>query len=206
MVLEPKNWILKNDCLTWILLPDFQAFSGTSMSSRTPERDLRERRLLTLIKMLILSHWENGGSWQSLRWSHEARRSLRKLSWKFCWDQTSWTLSRLTISFKSLSGVLKHIKVSKKAGYCVRGLGEPLRSFTKNSSKLDNRIHVKWWILEKILPLGYFFKALRAPKWIFGGSKSNPWRKIVYSKKSQLHPSPEWTFFWDILYIKCILR
>ena len=53
-------------------------------------------------------------------------------------DQTSWSLSRVSMPFKSLSRDLEDMKVSEKAGNCIRVTG----NFTKILSKLDKRIHV----------------------------------------------------------------
>ena len=51
-----------------------------------------------------------------------------------------YTLSRLSISFMVLYGVLKDMEVPDKAGNGVRGLGEPLGSFTKNFVNIGQQV------------------------------------------------------------------
>ena len=100
-----------------------EASEGCFLSSDTTSRNLHV--LQDSMKRLK----RHGGSWQHWKWCQGVRTTPRKLPWKFHYNQTSWTLSRLSMSFKSLPGVLEDMEVPDNIGNGVRGLGQPLGSF-----------------------------------------------------------------------------
>ena len=133
------NWLFIMDPLVWFwwnfymklprgspnLLTPFPAFSGTFMFSKTPERYLKGMDTHDIDQDVWSWVFENMEV-PDKAWDEVMRlgKSLRKLSWKFHWDQRSWTLLRLSVSFKFLSGLLKQMKVSDKTGYDVRTICE----------------------------------------------------------------------------------
>ena len=59
------------------------------------------------------------------------------LKFNFCQDQTTGSLSRLSVSFMVLKGVFEDIEVPDKAQNGVKNLGQPLGCLTK-------KVHQNW--------------------------------------------------------------
>ena len=101
------------------------------------------------------------------------------------------------------------MEVPDKAGNGVRGLGEPLGSFTKNFVKIGQQGPCEMVIFIKICSVGGCFFASRAPlihfEWI--QKLSNPPHFIhgerwCVQKNPTLKHLAKGHFFWDTLYEK----
>ena len=106
----PGSWcpFLKS-LWTWWIMIKLEMVSGGLEKPKEPSLKLLLRSNLwspvKTIHFLYGPLWSlggYGGSWQSWKWCQGVRRTPRKVPWKFHKDQTSGTLSRLKVSFKSL--------------------------------------------------------------------------------------------------------
>ena len=122
-----------------IVLTSYPVLSETFICFKRPERNLKDTESLYRVQDLW-SQWNFQESFlrlfPSLMTSSQALSGTSMFS--KIQDQTSWSLSRVSMPFKSLSRDLEDMKVSEKAGNCIRVTG----NFTKILSKLDKRIHV----------------------------------------------------------------
>ena len=114
---------------TWKFHKDWSSWTLSRLST-----SFKSLHVLQVSSWILGGH---GGSWQSWKWCLGARATPMKLPWKFHEDQTSWTLSRLPMSFKSLPGVLEDMEVPDKVGNGVRGLGQPIGSFPESFIKIE---------------------------------------------------------------------
>ena len=100
------------------ILPSWSCYLGLTFSISLSQSCYLTHYLDLAISSLLSQSWYldllNLATWISLLQScylNLAIATPMKLPWKFHEDQTSWTLSRLPMSFKSLPGVLEDMEV-----------------------------------------------------------------------------------------------
>ena len=119
-------------------LTPYLDLSGTNMYCKTPGRDWR--KIESLDRVEDISYYLNKLSGRLPKASPSLLTQSQALSGISMFskptDQTFWTMSRITLSFKSLSGVLEDMKLPDKDGSYDRGQGELLGRFTKKFIKI----------------------------------------------------------------------
>ena len=96
-------------------------------------------KTLPVLQVPSWSLGKYGGSWQTWRWFHMTCINPMKLLWKFHPNPTTGSLSRLSLSSKSLPGFMEDMEVLKNLEMVSYDIYKPPEVAVKISSKSNIR-------------------------------------------------------------------